>query len=161
MSTVLARRIASTPARTAAQTWEKIVEIVAPDPKSPARKELAKAAGVACASIASEATKDAPIVVWDGGPRVRIYCVFDEDAITQDSVNEDALPKSPTVGDWKMSIPCQTEDVAWSNKNLVATSSRISARGADEEIEEAASEAAAASAAKSPLSLNLTEFLKS
>ena len=32
-----------------------------------------------------------PIVVWGGGPRVRVYCVFDEDAITQDGVNEEAL----------------------------------------------------------------------
>ena len=69
MSTVLARRVASSPVRTAAQTWAKIVEIIAPDPQSTARKELAKAAGVACASISSEATKDAAIVVWGGGPR--------------------------------------------------------------------------------------------
>ena len=55
-------------------------------------------AGTACASIASEAPKEAPIVIWGGGPRVRVYCVFDEDAITQDGVNEDALPKSPDRG---------------------------------------------------------------
>lgn len=38
MSTVLARRVASSPIRTAAQTWAKIVEIIAPDPQSPARR---------------------------------------------------------------------------------------------------------------------------
>src|SRR5690349_22714321 len=48
-------------------------------PQSAAREELACAAGVACAAIASEATKDAAFVVWGGGPRVRIYNVFDED----------------------------------------------------------------------------------
>jgi hypothetical protein len=84
MTAVLARRVASTPVRTAVQTWAKIVDIVAPDPKSPARTELAKVAGAACASIASEAPKSAPIVIWGGGPRVRIYAVFDDDAITQD-----------------------------------------------------------------------------
>ena len=47
MSTVLARRVASTPVRAAAQTWAKIVEIIAPDPESPARKEMAKVAGTA------------------------------------------------------------------------------------------------------------------
>lgn len=66
MSAVVARRIASTPTRTAAETWERIVEILAPDPDSGARMELAKATGVACASISSEATKDAAIVVWGG-----------------------------------------------------------------------------------------------
>jgi hypothetical protein len=157
MSTVLARRVASTPVRTAVETWARIVEIIAPDPQSPAREELAKVAGTACASIASEATKDAPIVIWGGGPRVRVYCVFDEDAITQDGINEDALPKSPTEGDWRMSIPFLAEDVAWSGASLAAASSRVSARSVDDDV--ADEEPLAASA--TPLSLNLAEFLKS
>ena len=156
MSTVLARRVASTPVRAAAQTWAKIVEIIAPDPESPARKEMAKVAGTACASIASEAPKDAPIVIWGGGPRVRVYCVFDEDAITQDELNEDALPKSPAQGDWRMSIPFLPDDVAWSSASLAAASSRISARSVGDEVEEADT-----AAAKSSLSINLAEFLKS
>ena len=61
MSTVIARRVASTPLRTASQTWTKIIEILAPDTASTARAELRNAAGVACASISSlsEATRDA------------------------------------------------------------------------------------------------------
>ena len=157
MSTVLARRVASTPVRTAVETWARIVEIIAPDPQSPARKELAKVAGTASASIASEATKEAPMVIWGGGPRVRVYCVFDEDAITQDGVNEDALPKSPTEGDWRMSIPFLAEDVAWSGASLAAASSRVSARSVDDDV--ADEEPLAASA--TPLSINLAEFLKS
>jgi hypothetical protein len=156
MSTVLARRVVSTPVRTAAQTWEKIVEIVAPDPKSPARAELAKAAGVACAAIASEATKDAAIVVWGNGPRVRVYCVFDEDAITQDDVNEDSLPKAPAEGDWKMSIPCLPEDVKWSAARLGA--GRIAARSMEEEVEDEVEKTEAAAVA---MSVNVGEFLKS
>jgi hypothetical protein len=155
MTTVLARRVASTPVRTAVQTWARIVEIIAPDPESPAREELAKVAGAACASIASEAPKDAPIVIWGSGPRVRVYGVFDEDAITEDDVNEDALPKSPTEGDWRMSIPFLPEDVAWSGASLAAASSRVSARS----VEAADEEPVAAPA--TPLGINLTEFLKS
>ena len=157
MSTVLARRVASTPVRTAVETWARIVDIIAPDPESPARKEMAKVVGTACASIASEAPKEAPIVIWGGGPRVRVYCVFDEDAITQDGLNEDALPKSPTEGDWRMSIPFLAEDVAWSGASLAAVSSRVSARSVDDDV--ADEEPLAASA--TPLSLNLAEFLKS
>jgi hypothetical protein len=134
MSTVLARRIASTPVRTVADTWAKIVEIIAPDPGSPARKELAKVAGTACASIASEAPKEAPIVIWGGGPRVRFYCVFDEDATTNDGINEDALPKSPAEGDWRISVPFLAKDVAWSGASLTAASSRVSARSVDDEV---------------------------
>jgi hypothetical protein len=158
MSTVLARRVASTPVRTAAQTWAKIVEIVAPDPQSAARKELAKVAGTVCASIGSEAPKDAPMVVWGNGPRIRIYCVFDEDAITQENINEDALPKSPTDGDWQMSIPFLPDDVTWCKAGLASESNRISARSVDEEVEDDEADAAAA---KSPLRINLTEFFKS
>jgi hypothetical protein len=157
MSTVLARRVASTPVRTAVETWARIVEIIAPDPVSPARKELAKVAGTACTSIASEAPKQAPIMIWGGGPRVRVYCVFDEDAITQDGINEDALPKSPAEDDWRMSIPFLAEDVAWSGASLAAASSRVSARSVDDDV--ADEEPLAASA--TPLSLNLAEFLKS
>jgi hypothetical protein len=160
MSTVIARRVVSSPVRTAAQTWAKIVEIAAPDPQSVARKELAKAEGVACASISSEATKDAAIVIWGGGPRVRVYCVFDDDAITQDDVNEDMLPKSPTEGGWKMSIPCLPDDVKWCSTNLAAASSRISARSMDDEVEDGDDRAEAAKVAPM-MGINMQEFMKS
>lgn len=158
MSTVIARRVASTPSRSAVETYEKIVALLAPDPSSPARKELAKAAGVACSAISSEATKDAAIVVWGGGPRVRIYCVFDEDAITGDGVNEDPLPVSPTEGDWKMSIPCPPEDVHWSSAKLATVSTKISVRKPEDDTDADASESASPSRA---LSINFEEFLKS
>jgi len=67
------------------------------------------------------------------------------------------LPKSPTEGDWRMSIPCLPDDVAWSSASLAAASSRISARSVDEEVED--DEPAAAP--PSSLSINLSEFLKS
>lgn len=160
MSTVIARSVASSPVRTAAQTWAKIVEIIAPDPQSAARKELAKAEGVACASISAEATKDAAMVVWGGGPRVRVYCVFDDDAVTRDDVNEDALPKSPTDGEWKMSIPCLQEDVEWCRANLAAVSSKISARIVDDDVEDGDEQHQAAKAAPA-MGINMQEFMKS
>jgi hypothetical protein len=159
MSALLARRVASTPVRTTAETWAKIVELVAPDPQSAARKELAGVTGAACAAIASEALKDAPVVVFGGGPRIRIYCVFDEDAITNEGINEDALPKSPTEGgDWRISIPYLAEDVAWASAGLATASARIAARSVDHEVDDEVSDAAAA---KSSLSINMSEFEKS
>jgi hypothetical protein len=160
MTTVMARRVASTPVRSAAQTWEKIIALLAPDPGSPARKDLAAAAGVGCSSISSEATKDAAIVVWGGGPRARVYCVFDEDAITRDGVNEDALPKSPTEGDWRMSIPCLPEDVEWSAASLAAVSTRITAHSLDDDVDDGDSDGKADSSSAAALSVNLEEFMK-
>lgn len=157
MTTVMARRVASTPVRSAVQTWAKIIELLAPDPSSAARKELSAAGGIACSSISSEATKDAPIVAWGSGPRVRVYCIFDDDAITGDGVNEDPLPTPPTEGEWRMSIPCLPEDVKWSQGKLAAVSSRISARSVDEDVEE---DKAASGAVAPAMGINLGEFLK-
>ena len=155
MSTVIARRVAASPARTAAGTWEKIVEILAPDDK--ARKELALAAGVVCSAIASEATKDDAIVVWGGGARVRIYNLFYEDAITGDGANEDGLMASPCDGDWKMSIPCPPEDLTWSSAQLLG-SNRITARAQGEDVPDDKKQVAQPNA---PLAINLEEFMKS
>lgn len=155
MSTVIARYVASTPARTAMETWERIVLLLAPNPKSEARTELAKAAGVACSAISSESPRDSAIVVWDNGPRVRVYCVFGDDAITGDGVDEEPLAKNPTVGDWQMSIPCPPEDVNWSQKKLSTISSRITARSSDDDVPDANAKSEA-----STLPINLGEFLK-
>lgn len=157
MSTVIARRFASTPVRTASQTWELIADLLAPDSESDARRELEKAAGVACSSISSEATKDAPIVVWGVGPRVRVYCAFDEDAITGDGVNETALSRCPTDGDWSMSIPCLPEDVNWCKEKLASITRRITARSRDDDIDDDRSSESTASG----LSINVEEFLQS
>lgn len=157
MSTVMARRVASTPERTASETWQAIVEILAPDPGSNARVELAKVAGVACSAISSEAPKDAAFVVWGGGPRVRVYCVFGDDAITRDGVNEEALPESPTQGDWKMSIPCPPEDLKWSQTKLASVSTRISARSIEDDIPDQNKKSAASARA---LTIKVEEFLR-
>jgi len=157
--TVIARRVASTPARTATQTWEKIVGLIAPDAASAARQELAKAKGIACASISAEVIKDAPIIVWGSGPRLRIYCAFGEDALTGDGVNEDAVVSVPTDGNWRMSIPCTPEDAAWCKKKLAGVSQRISARSIDDDIEDEPQARSASSG--DALSIDVGEFMKS
>jgi hypothetical protein len=158
MSTVIARRIASTPVRSVSETWAIICQLLAPDIESAARRELLAVRGVASSSIASEATKDAAIVVWGGGPRARIYTVFDDDAITKDGINEDSLPRSPTVGDWRMSIPCPTEDVAWMRAQLAKVSSRVFARALDEDVADDVDDSHGASTP--PMKINVGEFMK-
>jgi hypothetical protein len=156
MSTVIARRVASTPVRSVSETWAIICQLLAPDPDCAARQELSAVKGIASSSIASEATKDAAIVVWGGGPRARIYTVFDDDAITNDGVNEDAFPRSPTAGDWRMSIPCPPEDVAWMRAQLAQVSSRVVARTPDEDVADEDSRGASIE----PMQIKLGEFMK-
>ena len=128
MATVITRTIASTPQRTSSGTWEKIVSLLAPDPKSPAYAELQKVAGISSSSIASEATKNDAFIVSGSGPQVRIYCAFGEDAISGDGINEDLLKDSATREGWQMSIPCLPEDLEWSQKKLKADSKCVTAR---------------------------------
>jgi hypothetical protein len=154
---VVARRVASTPLRTASDTWARIVEIVAPDPRSPARVELDKASGVACSAISGEAPRDDAFVLTGNGPRVRVYCVFGEEAITGDDVCEDTLQTVPTDGEWSMSIPCPPEDLKWNKAKLASACSRITARAIGEAVESDSSTSSAGTSA----AINLAEFMKS
>src|ERR1700722_14864536 len=146
MATVITRSIASTPKRTATETWEVIMSLLAPDQKSAARLELGKVAGVAASSIASETPKDDGFIVYGNGPQVRVYCVFGEDAISDEGVNEDSFQETPASGDWHMSMPCLPEDLEWTTKKLKTISSRVTARAVGESITSTQSETANTSA---------------
>lgn len=134
MATIVVRKIASTPVRTVSQTWEKIIALLAPDDKSPARAELMAASGIGASVIASEATAADAIVVHGDGPRIRIFCLFGDDAIIGDGMNEDSLVSVPTVGEWEMSIPCPVEDLDWVQNKLKSCSSRITARAVGSDV---------------------------
>lgn len=152
--TVIARRFASVPERSAVDTWNAIVELIAPDPRSSARSELAAVAGVACSLIASEMS--ASIVVYGSGPRLRIYCLYGDDAIEGDNVSEGALTYVPTEGDWRMSLPCPEEELEWVQKSL-RSSARVSVR--DEDVDDEKSEDRGARGVGAP-TVNLDAFLR-
>jgi len=102
--------------------------------------------GSAASIIADQAPKDAPIVVTCDGPRTRIYCLYDEDAVDGSDASEDALGFDPLKGDWRVSLPCSADDLAWVQKLLAQKSTRITARGPDEAVAADTSEKAAAAA---------------
>jgi hypothetical protein len=133
--TVVARRVIATPARSASSAWTVIVNLIAPDKSSDARKELESISGIATNLIADEALESAAAVVYGSGPRVRIYCLYNDKAIAGDMASESSLAFDPTHGDWRMSLPCPTEDLDWVNDALKTRSSRITARDVDEDVE--------------------------
>ena len=155
MATVITRSIASTPKRTATETWEVILLLLAPDAKSAGHLELKKITGVAASSIASEATTNDAFIIYGNGPQVRVYCIFGDDAISGDGVNEDPFHEPPVRGDWKMSIPCIPEDVKWSEKKLKEITTRVTARATGETVDKEAS-----NGPKDQLAINTAEFLK-
>jgi len=126
MSTTVARTMSSIPARTASETWRAIVNLIAPSDEQ-ARTELLGVEGIACSLITDKAMT-APIIVTGKGPRVRIYCQYDEDAISGDDANESALATKPTEEEWAVSMPCEEADLSWVQEALKKKSSRITAR---------------------------------
>jgi hypothetical protein len=133
MSTVR-RDFRASPHRTGSETWEAIAQLLATSQSSAARKELSSVAGIVGQIISSESVKTHPIVSSGSGPRVRIYCLYDEDAQDEDSANEEALSFDATGKDWKVSIPVEEEDISWSKAALKDLSSRITVREKSEDV---------------------------
>ena len=134
--TVIARTFASIPTRSSSETWEAIADLIAPDAKSAARRELDAVAGTACSCIADEALASDPVVVYGAGPRLRVYALYGDAAIEGDAVNESPLSFVPTDGDWHMSIPCLSEDLDWVERSLKAVSRHVRARAQGEQLDE-------------------------
>jgi hypothetical protein len=156
--TVLARTFSSIPKRSALDTWSAIIDLLGRKAGSAARQELESISGIASSLITREAMT-APIVVHGCGPRVRIYCLYNEDAITADRANEKELAFDATAGDWHMSLPCSADDLAWVSKSLTKKSKRITVRDQAEPYD---SDEATGSDAKSEKAagINMEAFLK-
>jgi len=157
MSTVASRSFNSTPQRDAAETWRAIVALLTQGKASAAQDELLAVIGIAASLIADQAPKDAAIVVTCDGPRTRIYCLYDDDAIDGSDANEAGLGFDPLQGDWRVSLPCPAEDLAWVQPALEAKGSRITAR--DKTVTLAVEKAEGARA--SSLTIDLKGFLGS
>jgi hypothetical protein len=123
----VARTVRAIPHRSAGEAWGVIVGLLAPQGGA-ARDEMMRVAGIASSLITAEAPKDDKIVVWGGGPRVHVSCVYGDDAVSGDGAEESKLARSPTEGDWAMSLPCPEEDLSWVQPALAKKSGRITAR---------------------------------
>ncbi|HWA15272.1 MAG TPA: hypothetical protein VG817_02480, partial [Gemmatimonadales bacterium] len=97
------------------------------------------------------------IVVRGSGPRIRIYCLYDDDAIAGEDASEGTLPEIPTTGDWRLSIPVPPEDYEWSVRAIKTCAPHITIRKAGEEVDESTEEK---SAARATVRVNLEGFLK-
>jgi hypothetical protein len=158
--TVVARTFCSIPKRSALDTWAAIVDLLAPRDSSDARRELETVAGIASSLITREAMTS-PIVVYGCGPRVRIYCVYNEDAITGDAANENKLAFDATDGDWHMSLPCPADDLDWVTGALAKKTKKITARDQAAEIESGeSSQGAKATRSDGAAGIDMEAFLK-
>jgi hypothetical protein len=124
------RDIASVPVRSAKETWRAIVDLVTGD-GSTDRQQLDAATSIMESLIADELPAAVPIVFKGSGPRVLIYCLYNEDAM-EAGTEIDSLNANPTAGDWRATAPAEDDDVAWMNNSLKARAPRIAVHAADE-----------------------------
>jgi len=131
VSTVASRTFVSTPGRDAARTWTAIMDLLTRGQAGTARDELLSVSGIAASVIADQAPKKAAIVVTCDGPRTRIYCLYDDDAVEGTEANEEPLGFDPLRGDWHVSLPCTADDLAWVQRALKKHGDRVTARDLD------------------------------
>lgn len=158
MSTVVSRVVRSSPHRSTSDTWIAIVDLLTQGKDGEARKELLSVSGIASSAIAEQAAKDAAIVATCEGPRTRIYCLYDEEAVEGSDAKEDTLGYDGLKGQWAVSLPCPKDDLDWIQRALKAKSSRITARDMAQKLGE---EEVAKATAVVGLKLNVKEFMKS
>ena len=128
MSTVVRRNFRSVPHRDAMSTWLAIVELLTQGKGGDRRRELEAVAGIASSLIADQAPSIVPIIATCNGPRTRIYCCFDDDALDESEANEEKLGFDPLTGNWQVSLPCASEDLNWVQSALLKFGTRIIAR---------------------------------
>lgn len=128
MTTVVSRTFRATPYRDSAETWDAIVELLTQGKNSTARAELRAVAGIAASVIVDQSPNTSPIIATCDGPRTRIYCLYDENALDGSDANEGSLGFEPLKGDWSLSLPCLESDLGWVQAALQKHSSRITAR---------------------------------
>jgi len=132
---VFARRIRATPQRAASDVWQVIVDLLAPKDGG-ARRELLPIAGIASSVISTESPNDAAIVVRGKGPRVRLYCLYGDEAVAGDNANEAALAECPTESDWEVSLPADAVDVNWVKTSLAKKSTHVTVREKSEAFDD-------------------------
>ena len=140
------------------ETWELIVDLISKS-QSASSTELQKVTGVAASLIADETPKVAPIVVAGNEPRLRVYCIYGEDAAMEDDCDESSLTWNPTEGEWRLFLPCPEEDLEWVRNCLQPLSKRVIAYDASKDAlpEE---ESIATKTLKATFSVNVQEFMK-
>jgi hypothetical protein len=159
MTTVIRRSFRATPFRDAHATWVTIVDLLTRGRDGNARRQLMAVSGTAASVIADQAPRDEPIIVTCNGPRTRIYCMFDDDALDGSDASEEPVGFDPLNGDWQVSLPCPEEDLAWVQGALARHGARITARGPGKAPAADGREAASVAETLGPLVIDPKGFL--
>jgi hypothetical protein len=147
------REIASIPVRSAGETWQAIVDLITRQGSVDA-DTLKAAASVMESLIADEHPATVPIVVSGEGPRLVIYCLYNEAAM-EAGKDIDSINWNPTGGTgWRMSAPAEESDVNWMNNTLKSRAPRITVHDAADQPADADDAKASAGAVDQALTIN-------
>lgn len=111
--TTHARKFASVPARTGSDTWRAIADVFSSNNERPHFDAALNAAAIL---IADEVTTTAPIVITGAGPRIHLYTIHGEDAVSGHNINESPVPNLVFSEDWTIYLPKHPDD-----SELIAT----------------------------------------
>lgn len=137
MSTV-ARRFLASPARLSSAAWTAISKLVC-DNDIGAAAEFAKVSGIGSCLVNDQVFAQNPMVVKNKGPRLRVYCLYGDDAISGEDQNEDALSWKPTTEEWHVFLPCFADEIDEMAAALKSKSEKFSVYDLDKGIPDDAS----------------------
>lgn len=129
---IISRTFAASPARTAAEVWDRVVNIIA-DGEEQVKTELNSIAGIVASIISEETPKKNAITFIGTGPKLRIYCLYGDDAIGDDA-NEGALNWKLFENDWEVHFPVEEEDLDWVTNALKTKNNNFKTYKAGEKI---------------------------
>lgn len=136
---IVARKFNASPARLSSETWKAITTLVCDSDKK-ALAEFAAVTGIGSSILNDQLLETNPLVVVSKGPRLRIYCLYGEDAISGEDSDEESLSWKPTNQDWHAFLPCTADELKEVKKALKSKSTKFSAYDIDVGLPEDAKE---------------------
>ena len=133
MSTIVARRFLASPVRLSSDTWKAISELICQGDSS-AAAEFEKVSGFGSSLLNDELFAENPLVVKNEGPRLRVYCLYGEGAMSGEDKNEDSLTWKPTEKQWHVFLPCTADEYDETSKSMKEKSSKLSVYNIDKGI---------------------------
>lgn len=127
---IVARKFNASPARLASETWAAIAKLVCDGDKN-ALAEFTAVTGIGSSLLNDQLFESNPMVVISKGPRLRIYCLYGEDAISGEDANEESLSWNPTEEKWHAFLPCTDGELKEIKKALRSKSTKFSAYDVD------------------------------
>ncbi len=108
--TTIARRFAARPVRTSIEAWAAVRDALCQD-NNPAVDEFDRIQGVAASVISSNLPAAHPFVFIGEGPRVRVFMVYDNQALEGEDLNESPLVSSPFRSSWTGWVPALPDEI--------------------------------------------------